>query len=79
MVAVQLPNASETPLPSASAPQLRRAVEKALPLLRNSFIALSEVSVEELVVEKPGQGEQKRVRRLQQQAIPKWLENDGAN
>ena len=70
MAAVQLPSASEA--------QLFRAAEKAPPLLRNSFSALSEVSVEELVVEKRRHGEQKRLRRQQQQVTPKWLENDEA-
>ena len=47
-------------------------------MLRNSFSALSEVSVEELVLEKRRHGEQKRLRRQQQQVTPRWLENDGA-
>ena len=48
-----------------------------MPLLKNSFSALSEVSLEELVVEKIPQGEQRRQRSSQQeQAIPKWLKDE---
>ena len=55
--------------------QLPRVPEKAPTPLRNSFSALTEVPVEELIVSKPRQGEQMRFRKQQQQVAPKLLEN----